>query len=191
MTERRRKKTKLFTNDMRSLLYAFGDVQDPLSETVDSLEDVLINFIVDTCHDATNFARVTRRQKIKVDDFAFSWRRDPVKYGRVFDLLRLQEDIKEARKQFDNSEGKSLKGLNNVEDDDAGQGDLNDDEGENAEDGSGNVTAAYDSATSSQPKKGKKSTAEPERKKRKYTKSGKERKPYKKRAKKGEQPTNT
>lgn len=48
MTERRRKKGKLFSNDVKSLLYAFGDVENPLPETVSALEDVLVTYIIDT-----------------------------------------------------------------------------------------------------------------------------------------------
>ncbi len=48
MAERKRKKTKFFTNDVRSLLYAFGDVANPLPETVSTLEDILISYVIDT-----------------------------------------------------------------------------------------------------------------------------------------------
>lgn len=48
MAERRRKKTKFFTNDVKSLLYAFGDVENPLPDTVNALEDILITYIIDT-----------------------------------------------------------------------------------------------------------------------------------------------
>ncbi|ODQ61139.1 hypothetical protein WICANDRAFT_17083, partial [Wickerhamomyces anomalus NRRL Y-366-8] len=115
---RKRKKTKFFTNDVRSLLYAFGDVANPLPETVSTLEDILISYVIDTCHEASAYAKTTRRQKIKVEDFKFVLRRDPVKHGRVGELLSLQKVIADARKQFDNSEGKSLKNLNYEKDDD-------------------------------------------------------------------------
>lgn len=155
-------------------MYAFGDVSDPLPDTVDALEDVLVNFIVDTCHDAIDFAKVTKRQKIKVDDFAFSWRRDPVKYGRVFELLRLQEVINKARKQYQTVETK------------ASYKDMDDDD-EDADDT--NINHNNENATeSTEVAKSNKKVVEPERKKRKYTKSGKERKPYKKRAKKTDTP---
>jgi transcription initiation factor TFIID subunit 13 len=45
---------------------------------------------------------------VKVDDFKFALRNDHRKLGRVEELLVLQREINEARKTFDNSEGKSL-----------------------------------------------------------------------------------
>lgn len=108
---RRRKKANLFANDLRSLLYAYGDVADPYPESVAVLEDILQEYIVNMCHEAYRVAKTANRQKIKVDDFKFALRKDPRKLGRVEELLIMQKEIAEARKTFDNSEGKSLKNL--------------------------------------------------------------------------------
>ncbi|CCH41955.1 hypothetical protein BN7_1494 [Wickerhamomyces ciferrii] len=211
--DRKRKKVKFFTSDVKSLLYAFGDVENPLPETVNALEDILITYIIDTCHEASAFAKTTKRQKIKVDDFKFVLRRDPVKHGRVQELLNLQKIIQDARKQFDNSEGKSLKNANYVaeDDDDDEKGSDKDDGDDKEELDLGDLTTTSVNTTtngipsssqisndtsliSTTTKKGKKNdkTAEQDPKKkpkRKYNKDpNKERKPYKKRAKKGEQP---
>lgn len=105
---RRRRRANLFTNDLKSLMYAFGDVANPDPESVAVLEDILQEYIVNMCHEAFRVACVANRQKIKVDDFKFALRNDPRKLGRVEELLILQREIAEARKTFDNSEGKSL-----------------------------------------------------------------------------------
>lgn len=105
---RRKRKTNLFTNDLRSLMYAFGDVQNPYNESVAVFEDILQEYIINICHEAHRVARTANRQKIKVDDFKFALRNDERKLGRVEELLVMQREINEARKTFDNSEGKSL-----------------------------------------------------------------------------------
>ncbi|ODV89728.1 hypothetical protein CANCADRAFT_19534, partial [Tortispora caseinolytica NRRL Y-17796] len=98
---RKRKRAGLFTNDVRSLLYAFGDVKNPNSETVAVLEDILSGYIVDLCHEASKFSRTAGRAKVKVDDFKFALRKDPQKIGRVEELLAMQKLIRDAKKTFD------------------------------------------------------------------------------------------
>ena len=56
------------------------------------------------CHSAAQYASYSRRQKIKVDDFRFALRRDPNKLGRVQELLRMERELKEARKAFDQND---------------------------------------------------------------------------------------
>lgn len=53
------------------------------------------------CHDAARVAAHAKRNKIKVDDFKFTLRRDPKKLGRVEELLHMAKVITDARKQFD------------------------------------------------------------------------------------------
>lgn len=84
-----------------SLLYAFGDVPTPLPETVKILDEIVTDFIIETCHAAASSAAYARRQKIKVDDFKFAIRRDERMLGRVLELLGLERELREARRQFD------------------------------------------------------------------------------------------
>lgn len=53
------------------------------------------------CHEAARLATHAKRNKIKVDDFKFALRRDPLKLGRVEELLAMSKEISDARKQFD------------------------------------------------------------------------------------------
>lgn len=103
------------SNTVKPLLYAFGDVSDPYPETVAALEDILTDYIVDTCHEAAKMAEIAGRQKIKVDDFKFLLRNDARKLGRAEELLVLQKEFVEARKTFDSTEGKQLSKTYNQE----------------------------------------------------------------------------
>ncbi|KAK2861196.1 hypothetical protein FQN49_004445 [Arthroderma sp. PD_2] len=107
-----------FGNEIRQLLYAYGDTsphssfpQEPNAETVRVLDEVVTDFIIETCHEAAQIANYSNRQKVKADDFRFILRRDPVKLGRVQELFRLERELKEARKAFDQNDDRLGGGL--------------------------------------------------------------------------------
>ena len=58
------------------------------------------SFIVESCHEAAVYASYSRRQKVKVDDFRFVLRHDPLKFGRVQELLAMDKILKDGRKAF-------------------------------------------------------------------------------------------
>jgi transcription initiation factor TFIID subunit 13 len=96
---------------VRLLLLAYGDPSphstfpsEPLPETVRVLDEIVTDFILEMCHEAAAYAHYSRRQKIKVDDFRFALRHDPGKLGRVQELLRMERELKEARKVFDQND---------------------------------------------------------------------------------------
>ncbi|KAK2781733.1 Transcription initiation factor TFIID subunit 13 [Emmonsiellopsis sp. PD_33] len=100
-----------FGNELRHLLHAYGDPtphpshpQEPLPETLRVLDEIVTDFIIETCHSAAQCATYSRRQKIKVDDFRFALRRDPTKLGRVQELFRIERELKEARRAFDQND---------------------------------------------------------------------------------------
>ncbi|KAJ5131773.1 Transcription initiation factor TFIID subunit 13 [Penicillium atrosanguineum] len=106
-----------FGPEMRHLLLAYGDPAphhsfsgEPLPETIRVLDEIVTDFILELCHGAAQVAHHARRQKIKVDDFRFSLRRDPNKLGRVQELLRMERELKEARKAFDQNDDQVAKG---------------------------------------------------------------------------------
>jgi len=94
---------------VKALLYAFGDDVNPLPETVKVLDEIVTDFIIETCHSAAASAAYARRQKIKVDDFKFAIRKDPAKLGRVQELLSLDKELKDARRQFDQNDDKVVR----------------------------------------------------------------------------------
>ncbi|KAH3680062.1 hypothetical protein WICPIJ_008399 [Wickerhamomyces pijperi] len=180
MSTKKKKNQKQFTKDLENLLYAHGDVETPLPDTVNCLEDIMLTYITDLCHSASLYSRTTRRAKIKVDDFKFVLRNDPIKFNRIGELLLMNKEISEAKKQFDDKEGKSFDKVANNMDDYA------DDFDENTV--ANNGGGKKDGTSANTTENGKKPTAKKDenRPKRKYTKTGKERKPYKKRAKKSD-----
>ncbi|KAG7307775.1 Transcription initiation factor TFIID subunit 13-variant 2 [Plutella xylostella] len=89
---------RLFGKELRCMMYGFGDDQNPYTESVDFLEDLVIEFITETTHRAMEVGRTGR---VQVEDIIFLVRKDPRKYARVKDLLTMNEELKKARKAFD------------------------------------------------------------------------------------------
>ena len=94
--EERRK--RLFGKELRCMMYGFGDDQNPFTESVDMLEDLVIQFIGDISIKAQE---IGKNGKISVEDVLHCVKRDQRKYARVRDLLSMNEELKKARKAFD------------------------------------------------------------------------------------------
>ena len=95
------KKKRLFSKELRCMMYGFGDDQNPYTETVDMLEDLVISFIG---HIALEALEIGRTGRVTVEDVMYLVRRDQRKYSRVKDLLSMNEELKRARKAFDEVE---------------------------------------------------------------------------------------
>jgi transcription initiation factor TFIID subunit 13 len=89
---------------VESFLVAFGDEHNPLPETVKVLDEIITDYIIESCHEAASVAQHARRAKIKLDDFKFMLRRDTTKLGRVSEMLDKEKDLKRQRKAFDTDE---------------------------------------------------------------------------------------
>ena len=79
-------------------MHGFGDDPNPYTETVDLVEDLVIEFITEMTLKAMD---VGKSGKVHVNDIVFLIRKDPKKYARVKDLLMMNEELKRARKAFD------------------------------------------------------------------------------------------
>lgn len=77
-----------------------------MPETVRVLDEIVTDYIIETCHTAAKSADIVGRQKIKVDDFKFAIRNDEMASGRVKELLQIDKHLRDSRKQFDVGEGK-------------------------------------------------------------------------------------
>lgn len=106
---RKLKRSNLFAKDVSSLLYAYGDVAQPLPETVQCLDELVSGYLVDVCSSAFRAAQNCQRNKIKLEDFRFAVRHDPIKLGRAEELIATNKLITEAKKQFNGSDSSSLK----------------------------------------------------------------------------------
>ncbi|THH16355.1 hypothetical protein EW146_g4273 [Bondarzewia mesenterica] len=93
----------LFTKELRNLMFGFGDDRNPANDTVNVMEEILVEYIADVCQTALSG---TKKARLSIEDLrrALSRPADAKKLARMEELLFMQEDIKRARAQFDDSE---------------------------------------------------------------------------------------
>ncbi|KAF9562014.1 hypothetical protein EC968_005417 [Mortierella alpina] len=105
---RNKRKKYVFGKELKQLMYGFGDVLNPSNDAVAVLEDMLIEYLTDTCAQAAAVA--DKRGKVIVEDFKFVLRKDTKKRARVDELLYMNEDIRRAKKIADIPELDNTKG---------------------------------------------------------------------------------
>ncbi|KAJ7723716.1 transcription initiation factor IID, 18kD subunit-domain-containing protein, partial [Mycena olivaceomarginata] len=88
-----------YTKELKNLMYGFGDDRNPANDTVNVMEEILIEYITDVCQTA---GAQTKRVRLSIEDLrrALSRPPDAKKLARMEELLFMQEDIKRARAQF-------------------------------------------------------------------------------------------
>lgn len=93
------------------MLYGFGDVENPRQDTVEVLEDMVVEFISDTIIRAQNVSQVVTPassyggttnslSKMRVEDILYVLRHDSKKLARVEELLFMNKVVEKARKAF-------------------------------------------------------------------------------------------
>lgn len=117
---RRRRRARLFSKDIETLLYSLGDGPVSLDSTVGCLEDCLVEFLSDLSHESLKYARSHGRSRIKIDDLPFALRNDPLKLGRMNYIREQLAKIEKAKKLYDttNVNEKELFADDDDEDDD-------------------------------------------------------------------------
>jgi transcription initiation factor TFIID subunit 13 len=91
------------------LLYAHGDVKNPLPETVRVLDEILTDFMQSIAFEASRAAHYSGRQKIKYEDFEFAFRKNPAFLGKVQEVFEKQKEITKARHLLRDGEDEVMK----------------------------------------------------------------------------------
>lgn len=94
---------------MAQLLYAHGDVKNPLPETVRVLDEILTDFMQSIAFESARAAHYSGRQKIKYEDFEFAFRKNPAFLGKVQEVFEKQKEIKKAREILRDAEDDIMK----------------------------------------------------------------------------------
>ncbi|PSC70449.1 transcription initiation factor TFIID subunit 13-like [Micractinium conductrix] len=99
------------TRDLAVMLYGFGDDLQPLPETLDLVEDVVLDYATTLLHKAMDSAAVRGKLRrpgapgagaaVGPEDILFLVRKDHKKYARAKELLIMDEEIKKARQVAD------------------------------------------------------------------------------------------
>ncbi|CAB3410960.1 unnamed protein product [Caenorhabditis bovis] len=91
-------KKHVLRRELRAMMYGFGDDKVPYDKTVDTLEAITLHYIKELCQAAM---KIGKPDRLALEDIHYLIRRDPKKFARVKDLLSISEELKKARKQFD------------------------------------------------------------------------------------------
>ncbi len=78
-------------------MHGSGDDTNPYNETVELVEELVIQFITEMTLKAME---VGKSGRVHVNDVVFIIRKDRKKYSRVKDLLTMKEQIDKAKKAF-------------------------------------------------------------------------------------------
>lgn len=107
-----------FGPELESMLYGFGAPMPPAgtsinskpnSETIRVLDEIVTDFIIETCHNAVAVASYSGRTKLKLDDFQSVIRKDPAKLGRMKGLFEAKRSIEQQKKLAQMGEGDGTK----------------------------------------------------------------------------------
>jgi transcription initiation factor TFIID subunit 13 len=74
---------------------------EPYPETLRVLDEILTDFIIETCHAAAAVASYANRQKLKTSDFEFVLRKDKHKLGHVQSMFEKKRVLDRDRKGAD------------------------------------------------------------------------------------------
>lgn len=95
-----RKKQKVsFTDDLKVLMYAFGDVKHPEQESIELLEEYMLNFIsllVDKGIKRRR-RRDSQNPKLSREDLLYIIKNDPKWMARIAYIMELKEEIKDIQ----------------------------------------------------------------------------------------------
>ena len=83
-------------------MYGFGDAEEPLPETVNLVEELTIDYLSKFAAKAMEAAN--RRGRLQTEDLMYVIRHDEKKLARCQELLDMNEQLKEARKNFDTTD---------------------------------------------------------------------------------------
>ncbi|OLN92020.1 Transcription initiation factor TFIID subunit 13 [Colletotrichum chlorophyti] len=82
------------------LLFAHGDMRNPLPETIRVLDEIVTEFIQGMAFEATRAANYAGRQKVKYEDFEFAFRKNGAFLGKVQEVFEKKGEIDSAKKIF-------------------------------------------------------------------------------------------
>ncbi|KAG1667202.1 hypothetical protein FOA52_004198 [Chlamydomonas sp. UWO 241] len=91
----------LFNKDLRIMMFGFGDDMNPLDETVDLVEDIVLEYLTEVTLRAAAVSSDTLKPKMDEKDLLFIMRKDPAKFSRMKELLAMRQTLKEARQAFE------------------------------------------------------------------------------------------
>ncbi|KAE9045543.1 hypothetical protein PR003_g4335 [Phytophthora rubi] len=90
---------------IKHMLFGFGDEAEPLDETAELMEDMVVEYVHAMTKKAMELATI--KGKLDTECFIFLIRKDPERYDRIAELLRANDEFRAALNSgFDPSDEK-------------------------------------------------------------------------------------
>lgn len=100
MSFRLKTKKNSFQGDIAYMMESLG-FDEALPETLQTLEDITVNYLIDIFNETLKSAEVHGRNRIKLEDLKFAVRKDPRKLNRIDEIFTNLKIIATNRKGFD------------------------------------------------------------------------------------------
>ena len=90
-----------FTNELKGLMYGFGDNESPDNESAELLQDYVIEYIQNIAYAAYRRNKRKGSNEISLRDLLYVLRKDKKRYYRIPSLINFYEIAKKTKKKSD------------------------------------------------------------------------------------------
>ena len=90
-----------FTNELKGLMYGFGDVENPDPESIELLQDYVIEYIQNIAYAAYRRNKRKGSNEISLRDLLYVLKKDKKRYYRIKNLISFYDDTKNLKKKND------------------------------------------------------------------------------------------
>ena len=90
-----------FTNELKGIMYGFGDVENPDHESVELLQEYVIEYIQNIAYAAYRRNKRKGSNELSLRDLLYVLRKDKKRYYRIKNLIHFYENAKSIKKRND------------------------------------------------------------------------------------------
>merc|ERR1712087_157305 len=93
----------ILSKDIHKMMYGFGDSKTPYKESINLIEEIILEFMADVTLSAL---KTSKKNRLTVEDVLFVVKDDMMKSSRIVDLLRMNERLKAAKQNLEDEYSK-------------------------------------------------------------------------------------
>ena len=90
-----------FTNELKGIMYGFGDVENPEHESVELLQEHVIEYIQNIAYAAYRRNKRKGSNELSLRDLLYVLKKDKKRYYRIKNLIHFYENAKSIKKRND------------------------------------------------------------------------------------------
>jgi transcription initiation factor TFIID subunit 13 len=90
-----------FTNELKGIMYGFGDVENPDHESVELLQEYVIEYIQNITYAAYRRNKRKGSNELSLRDLLYVLKKDKKRYYRIKNLIHFYENAKSIKKRND------------------------------------------------------------------------------------------